>query len=298
MKSSLPKEMADKDYEVLRIYNSIPPYLLVIFGIILVVLITSIITAVENRVQLTKLRNSIYEMNDIKESQSEFEERLSLMDPVFIYDGLVSYWTFNYDEKGEFVNKDVKVINDVTYVDEGKFGSSVEINGTGSYIDLGYDPLFISDNITISFWVKFNKFSPSENIITNNLYRFYHRQNPESEDIYFLIKVLPLEDTQTFFACDSSWGGWVGVKAQGKLQINEWYNVVGVKSGNNLLIYIDGVKQKELGNCFEKVKSLAIDDMRNLYLGKSEFKGMIDELKIWNRALTSIEIKYLGMQKE
>ena len=74
----------------------------------------------------------------------------------------------------------------------------------------------------------------------------------------------------------------------------DWQHIVGVRDAvGNLYIYVDGVLQTDTG-----LKSGAIDSSGKLYLGcdlgqNYKFDGIIDDVRIYNRALLETEVEQL-----
>ncbi len=85
----------------------------------------------------------------------------------------------------------------------------------------------------------------------------------------------------------AAWHGVSGIMSQ-----NEWHHVVGVNNAGNLYLYIDGVSQTGTG-----VPYVACPDSLLLgytdYGSNAHYGGLIDEVRIYNRALPADEIKAL-----
>ena len=73
-----------------------------------------------------------------------------------------------------------------------------------------------------------------------------------------------------------------------------WHHVVGVYDGNQILLYVDGVLDAS-----KNVGSMNIDTWRalrigeNWELGNSFFGGTLDEVRIYDRALTADDVAQL-----
>ena len=74
--------------------------------------------------------------------------------------------------------------------------------------------------------------------------------------------------------------------------MNEWHHVLGVKSGNDYYLYHDGLLLDRINTNIGNT-----DNAESFYIGKysSEsnynFDGQIDQVKIWNYALTAEQVK-------
>jgi len=80
------------------------------------------------------------------------------------------------------------------------------------------------------------------------------------------------------------------------LNLNQWYYLVGVVDGQKVKLYINGVLDTEVA-CPSGLNTLT---RVNSWIGRSNwavdayFNGIIDEVRIWNRALSAEEIKQLA----
>jgi hypothetical protein len=95
--------------------------------------------------------------------------------------------------------------------------------------------------------------------------------------------------------------GFAGLESNSAPTLNNWHHVVAIKSNqDSVFLYIDGsligkkiitagLKQTN-GNVYfgNSADGIAMDGS-----GKSGFKGALDDIGIWNRALTESEIKAL-----
>jgi hypothetical protein len=72
--------------------------------------------------------------------------------------------------------------------------------------------------------------------------------------------------------------------------LNVWHHIAGVKKGNNLTVYINGVVKGNVG-----VPANHAQGVEKLYVGKSpSYRAatfIIDDLGIYNRALDEKEVK-------
>jgi len=72
---------------------------------------------------------------------------------------------------------------------------------------------------------------------------------------------------------------------------NSWHHVVGLWNGSAMKIYLDGILKRELGRTATPVMSSSPLIVGNWYPHYDEgFKGIIDEVAIYDRALTAEEI--------
>ena len=207
-------------------------------------------------------------------------------------DGLVAEWHF--DEGFGSVLKDSSgngndgVIYGATWV-EGKYGKALSFDGVDDYVEVpDSSSLDISDGITIEVWVKpvstpskyYNIISKGDpplhskqapwQLTTNNKLRVFRLKNDNSEGEYDICD-LPLNVwTMIIVTFDRSIGK-VKVHKNGKF-VKEWDKI------NS--IYNDDVEV-----------TIGAQTWNAVIYPDSKFNGIIDEVCIYNRALTEEEIK-------
>jgi len=196
-------------------------------------------------------------------------------------EGLVSYWSFD-----DGTAKDNAGNNDGTIygaqVVNGISGKALEFDGIDDYIDCGNDEsLDITNEITIEAWVKWNDISERQRIVMK------YGVGGDSYD-------LSIWDIgggiQTYSAYTTN--GWQHLPSGITPNINEWYYVVYTYDGSTIKLYVN--LQEFSKNLTDTISSSTspVNIGRNPVPSHAQyFKGTIDEVKIYNRALTEDEIK-------
>jgi len=83
--------------------------------------------------------------------------------------------------------------------------------------------------------------------------------------------------------------------ANGDIQVGQWYHIIGTREGSTLKLYVNG----ELNKTTNGIPTGPIDtDSGDLHIGSTAqpgaiFKGMIDDVRIYNRVLTAEQVKSL-----
>ncbi len=134
------------------------------------------------------------------------------------------------------------------------------------------------NSITVSAWVKLNN---------TNVQRIVDKgwNGPGS----FLLFV---ENSKFTFGVINSRGGDYRAKANFIPKINTWYHLTGVFDGNRVMIYVNG----KLSASTPTSGSGFLTTTSNLTIstpGFGAFNGLIDEVRIYSRALSSAEIQKL-----
>ena len=208
--------------------------------------------------------------------------------------GLVGYWSFDegsgstaYDASGN--GNDGTLIHDPKWT-QGKSGSALQFDGVDDYVDCGNDEsLNITDAITVEAWVKWsagvNKaiMDKRDEHYANGGKGWMLRGDSNGIDFAF------------GNGSDNYWRNNIGT-----ISINEFYHIAVTLYISGTIgttkIYING---KEVDSCNHTiVADLDISNNHSLIIGsywntnQSIFNGSIDEVRIYNRALSAEEVRY------
>ncbi|MDD5697764.1 MAG: sugar-binding protein [Victivallaceae bacterium] len=169
---------------------------------------------------------------------------------------------------------------------EGKFGSALRFDGKNSYVEIDAANELGSNELTLSAWIKPETFQVTESAKPVLLCHGYYKKNG------WYVQLEPTGGIQVVLNKNNT---LTTVTTLTGLQLNRWHHVaVTMIRNNGLKIYIDGEKISEK-------QSKMIDWLpasAPLYIGKYknrrfEYKGSIDEIKIFDKALEPEEIKRL-----
>ena len=199
---------------------------------------------------------------------------------------LVGYWPFDEgagkgtaDASGN--GHDGEFIGEPEWV-EGKFGKALEFDGASSYVNVVDAPaLGIEKDITFGCW-----FKPSETIDpANNVWRLMSKNN----DSFLLFNYEQLGKLG-WLVKDSGGTNHVVHSTNDTWEAGEWYHVAGTFDGDELKIYIDGV----LDNTEPYDGDIGLSGL-DLWIGADDlpafFPGVIDEVRMYSRALDEAEIE-------
>ncbi|MBW8041288.1 MAG: hypothetical protein FVQ85_14965 [Planctomycetes bacterium] len=203
--------------------------------------------------------------------------------------GLISHWKFDegagsiaYDSAGT----DDGTIFGTTWT-TGQIGGALDFDGVDDYVDMA-DTVknYLGTNYTVSAWIKTNSFFPD-----NYIAAYRH-----STDINPVLFVLHHYNENIGFAVRDNSLNIAEALYTDTLTTNTWYHVAGVRAGNILNVYVNGV-----GGIADSATFGAITS-DNLKIGATRFggnpisehfDGTIDEVAIYNRALSAEEIKQI-----
>jgi len=212
---------------------------------------------------------------------------IDLSSVIFNNSGLIGSWHMDKGFGTLFVfdTSDNKnhgtLINNTSWLSGSncKFGSCTGFNGTNNYIDIANSTLFDVTNLTINAWVYSSNFSQRgfifEKGAVNSQYACFF------EDGYVTFRTLNsssvLDDLDVSVSVISN---------------NNWHNLSCVYDGATKKIYVDGA---EVGSkaYTQTLRTGQTGERIGAYGGGTPsyyFNGRIDEVRVYNRALTSIEI--------
>jgi hypothetical protein len=164
---------------------------------------------------------------------------------------------------------------------EGIAGMALSFDGVNDYVDLGNNAAFdITEQITLSAWVN-----------TNDAGNGQHNPYVGKGDQTYAIKHAS-SNTIEFFIFDAGWHT-ANVKVDSSFN-GEWHHVLGTYDGSELKTYVDGI----LGATVAHQGSIEVQT-HNLTIAMNSqetdrfYDGVIDEVKIYNRALSPSEIRFL-----
>jgi len=184
-------------------------------------------------------------------------------------------------------NGNTGTIKGATWTTAGKYGNALSFNGTTSYVDLGNPAsLKLTGSMTWSAWI-FATADPADDgqIVAKS-------GNGDG----WQFKTSPDTGPHTF-------GVGVSVDGTNLVQrysnttraLNTWYHVAGVynAAARTLDIYVNGVLAN--GVLRGTVPAAQYDPAQNVNIGRRSggyyFQGTIDEVRIYNRALSQSEIQ-------
>ena len=209
---------------------------------------------------------------------------------------LIAHWKLDesngaiaYDSSGN--NYDGDLINSPTWQPTGgQINGAIELDGSTNYVEISAGDNLDTQQITMTAWV--------------------HPDTVTSSDIMFVLnRQMTLPGTFALWQAgqsgDNKWG--VQIRLEGDesngitIYSNEsasltWTHIAATYGGTDFKLYINGTLQLDV---IHVSGTLDTDSSGNLYLGSHPnetfiFDGLIDDVRIYNRALTSVEIDALA----
>jgi hypothetical protein len=171
----------------------------------------------------------------------------------------------------------------------GKFNSSLKFDGTDDFVNVGTNSITGTNPYTLSAWVKGNSPSGYDGAVGIG--------NGSTNQLAWIGWV-----NTTQQGTSNSWGGggYGNNWGTGITDTTNWHLITLTSSGGStqtFYIYIDGVQKFtttasfNLASTSTKVGALDDNGTRNYY-----FSGQIDDVQIFNYALTAVQVKQLYNQ--
>jgi len=175
----------------------------------------------------------------------------------------------------------------------GKIGNALAFDGVSANVDLGNPPaLQFAGSMTVSAWINSAAFPRDDAAIVSSV-QFGAPQGGFQFDT--TIDTGPR--TVGFKLFDPSGALMIRYGAT-VLQLNQWYHVAGVydAQAQTMTVYLNGVADN--GTLLGRMGNMQLPASLNMLIGQRadaardyNFSGVIDEVRIYNRALTQAEIQ-------
>jgi len=213
-------------------------------------------------------------------SSSDMEGAFSKFDP-----NLVLYLPL--EEGSGTMTKDLSgwgnhgtLVNGPTWT-TGRVGKCLSFDGSDDYVDV--NDFQLGGEITVEGWIY-----PRAH---QNYQRLLDFGNGEHADNIVMAASEGTTGKPRLYICVGSTP--YGITSSDAISLNSWHFLVGVVGGGRIKLYVDNVLKGDVAG------PAGVNNLKrtNNYIGRSNysadayFKGLIDEVRVYNRALTASEIQ-------
>ena len=201
-------------------------------------------------------------------------------------DGLVGWWKFDetsgtnaLDSSG---NGNNGTLNGSITRTDGRIGGALDLDGVNDYVDCGNAAIFdITEQVTLAVWVN-----------TSDMGNGQHNPYITKGDHSYAIKGHAWGNIEFYIYS----GGWRTCTMPAGAAFNgEWHHLTGTYDGTQLLLYLDGEQQSRTS-----FTGAIATGTFNVNIGRNDentdrlYEGLIDDARIYNRALSANEIKKIA----
>jgi hypothetical protein len=204
-------------------------------------------------------------------------------------DGLVGYWSFDNfryqgrDYSGNGNHGNVYGAKSVS----GKVGSALSFDGFDDYVLIPDNPsLQITDELTIAAFVNVRDVHLDCGILAKG------GMTEFADGDYYLTLGCGEIWESAVFGVDNVCLGDNAVASEPFVQVGKWFHVAGVFGDGQLKVYIDG-ELSGIKNTDVSIPVSSKDVVIGRYYACCTLNGMIDEVRIYNRALAESEVQTL-----
>ncbi|MFH1433216.1 MAG: LamG domain-containing protein, partial [archaeon] len=222
---------------------------------------------------------------------------------------LVGYWHFAEGsgptaKDGSGNGNDGTLKGGASFTAGGKYGPGINLDGNDDYVNVPDDPSISGlSAVTVAAWIKVSSW-PAPGSCTGHLplvcYKFIIDKSNWNETREYRMRYEELSNSiHWHVSSDGSDPGAIeAVIPTSSISVGGWHYLVGTWSNvtGNLSIYLDGILYDSdtynAAGLYDGTANLSIGSSGNngSYGTKDDFNGTIDEVRIWNRALTPEEI--------
>ena len=226
-----------------------------------------------------------------------------------ISDGLVAYWPL--DEGTGTTTADVTgngnngtLLGAPTWVG-GKLGGALDFDGIDDAVDCGLAPVldFGTGNFTVSVWIK-------TSVNPNDDKHIFQKGDDDFENWAMEFRDNSGGDIEYEIENGADYKAHTNDDHAENLRDDEWHHIVMMRENGTenalMRVYVDGTENISFGGYETIPADLDIDTSAgNAFIGanydgspdrvggENFFVGLIDDVAVWNRALTAEEVTYL-----
>jgi hypothetical protein len=171
---------------------------------------------------------------------------------------------------------------------EGKFGDGIAVSAGSIVVQTSDSVNSVKEALTVAAWFRVDSASDT-GIRRQNAFLLEDQSTSE-----------PIPDGFSFRIWTTS-GLSPGIYGKAELKLGEWYHAAGPYDGETMKLYINGIEEEELldstGGKIDGTWTGDIatpGDQLQLKYGAETYIGGMDEIVIFNRALSADEIKQLA----
>jgi RHS repeat-associated protein len=210
--------------------------------------------------------------------------------------GIISWWPGDGNANDIVSTNNGVLEGGATANAVGVVGSAFSFDGTNGYVEILDAPSLDPTNLTIEAWVQFASLNSWVSGAPEGQQYIVFKQNSQTSyfEGYNLVKLRTTGGDVLSFIVSSSAGQVALLQSTTLVTTGVWYHVAGVRGSNFTQLYVNGQLESQTNVSFPQDYGTL-----PLYFGTSgqpsywdgKLAGMLDEVSLYNRALSSAEIQ-------
>ena len=203
----------------------------------------------------------------------------------------LAHWTF--DEGAgitvvDSANGHNGTVGGAAWTTSGRLNGALDFDGSNDFVDAGSWDVSGSA-ITIAMWLKADAFGITDARLLSK------STSTAEQDHYFMLSTVQSSGMKLRFRLKTDGTTHTLVANSGTLNVGQWIHAVAVYDGSTMRLYKDGI---EVGS-MAKTGALSTNNTVKIRIaqnpdGSKSFDGLMDDVRIYDRALTPPEIQLLA----
>ena len=225
-----------------------------------------------------------------KDQLNRWSSIFSVTNAIAPTDGLVAYYPFNGNANDESTNNNNGTVNGATLTSDrfGNCNKAYSFNGSSDYINIPNSVTLESPSIeiTLSSWIYV------DNLAVNGAYFLCKNDLGNYDPFQYRMGIGT--DSSMYFGFKNSTSEIVDFSQNITLNNQEWNHILVTYDGSLIKFYSNGTligSQNYSGSIFQDSKNL--DFGRDAHGPTEYYKGKLDDIRIYNRALSEQEVTNL-----
>lgn len=151
------------------------------------------------------------------------------------------------------------------------------------------------EQFSVEFWIRNDTHYENSSFGTNQIILAKRDASQDSLNncnyIFKLLDPTGADADKVEFGLYDSTNSYQSIKSDLALETGQWYHIAGTYNGSTMRFYVDGMLQDDFGTDLTTLESSPLtvgiySVNRDWYANYQKFQGQIDNLKIWDRAVS------------
>jgi Leucine-rich repeat (LRR) protein len=208
--------------------------------------------------------------------------------------GLVGWWAGDGSTADFAGTNNASLVSGAAVTAAGQVGNGFTFDGAASYVQIPDAPALKPANLTVETWVKFASLTSTVSGAPAGEQYMVFKQNTRVGNFegYYLGKTRISSTDRFTFQVSSAAGASIELDSVTSIAAGVWYHVAAVRGSNFAQLYVNGALEAQASVSFAQDYGT-----QPLYFGTSgqsywdgKLNGMLDEVSLYNRALSSNEV--------